>query len=198
MSLSPPSSRTFLQRRSISCEGYLREDGLIDIDAVLEDVRGAETYNEWRGPLAAGQPLHRMELRVTLDDGLTIRAVECATLAAPYPACRDVVPAMQRLVGITIISGFGREVRARIGGTDGCTHLRALLEVVGGAALQVFAASHRHRLGRFSIKDTERLDPNRPSMLDTCRGYAADGPVAARCWPDDPRVRDAQPKETTE
>jgi hypothetical protein len=188
----------FLQRRSIRCEGFLRDDGLIDIDAFLEDVRGAETSNEWRGRLAPGEPLHLMQLRVTLDAQLTIRAIESTTEAAPYPTCPDVVPAMQRLVGVAIISGFRRELHARIGGTDGCTHVRALLEAVGAAALQAFAAQRRHQQGRFTIRDAEGLDPKRPSMLDSCRGYAADGPVAARFWPDDPRVRAAHDEEDAE
>lgn len=188
MPLSDAPARTFLHRRTISCEGYLRDDGLIDIDACLTDVRGEESWNEWRGRLAPGEPLHRMHLRVTLDERLTIRAIESSTEAAPYPACRDVVPPMQRLIGIAIVSGFRREVRARIGGIDGCTHVRALLDAVGSAALQTLGAYHRRKQGRFSIRDAEQLDPNRPSMLDTCRGYAADGPVAARLWPDHPRV----------
>lgn len=188
MSVARPDVRTFLHRRTISCEGFQREDGLIDIEACLTDVCGVESWNEWRGLLAPGEPLHRMHLRVTLDERLTIRAIESVTEAAPYPACRDAASLMQRLVGLTIVGGFRRELRARIGGADGCTHVRALLDAVGSAALQTLGAYHRRKKGRFTIRDAEQLDPNRPSMLGTCRGYAADGPVAARLWPEDPRV----------
>jgi len=35
MPLSTPATRRFLTRRTITCEGYLREDGLIDVEGHL-------------------------------------------------------------------------------------------------------------------------------------------------------------------
>jgi hypothetical protein len=39
MDLSPPVARKLLHVRSVECRGYLREDGLWDIEGSLKDVK---------------------------------------------------------------------------------------------------------------------------------------------------------------
>ncbi|NDB45322.1 MAG: DUF2889 domain-containing protein, partial [Betaproteobacteria bacterium] len=55
--------------------GFEREDGLWDIEAALTDVK---TYNfviPSQGPLEAGQPIHGLNIRLTVDDQFKIHEV---------------------------------------------------------------------------------------------------------------------------
>ena len=65
MPLSDAKSRKFLNRRTITCEGYARDEGLLEIEGRLVDVRSAETTNLWRGTLKPGDALHDMSIRLT-------------------------------------------------------------------------------------------------------------------------------------
>src|SRR5260370_10187867 len=161
MPLPPSVPREFLTRRTVTCEGYLRADGLMDIEGHLVDVRGYDTNNEWRGRLKAGEPAHDMWVRLTIDEELTIvEAVSC-TDGAPYPSCRDVTPHTQRLVGLKIAGGFKREMRARIGHTECCTHIVALMEEMAGVAIQTLAGRRRGPGPREQLSTCTARDPGR-------------------------------------
>jgi hypothetical protein len=123
MPLPPPAPREFLTRRTVTCEGFNRADGLMDVEGHLVDVRGYDMNNEWRGHLKAGAAAHDMWVRLTIDEQLTIVEAVSSTDGAPYPSCRDITPHTQRLVGLKIVGGFKREMRARIGNTEGCTRM---------------------------------------------------------------------------
>jgi hypothetical protein len=183
MALSAPCKRTVLNRRNVVCEGFEREDGLLEIDAQLIDVRGSESTNPWRGALKPGEPLHNMSVRLVLSSDMVIREVEATTDSAPFPACRDVPPNLQQLVGLRIARGFKRAARARIGVPEGCTHLYALLDVIAATAMQTIAAAVRGDRSREVFAPVPGADPSRPPLIDSCRGYAADGPVVERLWP---------------
>jgi hypothetical protein len=183
MPLPPPVPREFLTRRTVTCEGYSRADGLMDIEGHLVDVRDYDMNNEWRGCLKAGDAAHDMWVRLTIDEQLTIVEAVSSTDGAPYPTCRDITPHTQRLVGLKIVGGFKREMRARIGNTEGCTHIVALMDELASVAIQTLAGSRRDRGTREQLSTFNVRDPSRPALLDTCHSYAADSPIIARLWP---------------
>jgi hypothetical protein len=120
----PPSAaaRGHVHTRRVTCEAFERTDGLWDIDASMTDVK---TYDTQRGN--SGTPLHHMWVRLTIDTGYVIKDVASAMDAFPQAACPFAVNPMQQLIGVRIGSGWQSEVRKRIGGALGCTHLRELL-----------------------------------------------------------------------
>jgi len=118
MALPPTVARELLTRRTITCEGHLRQDGLIDIEGHLVDIRGYDMNNGWRDPLPAGAAAHDMWARITIDDELTIVAAESVTDSAPYPTCGEVTPNTGRLVGVKVIGGFKRRLHELIGSTQ--------------------------------------------------------------------------------
>lgn len=183
MPLPPPDARTLLTRRTLCCEGYSRADGLLEVEGHLVDVKGYEHVYGWRDPLPAGQPIHEMWVRITFDQDLVIREIASATDAAPYPTCRDIAPNLQRLVGLKIAGGFKQEMRKRVGGTEGCTHVVTLIEALANSTIQTLASRLRDQgqeavMGVFGARDRER-----PPLIDTCHSYASDSPVVARLWP---------------
>lgn len=175
--------RRFLNRRTITCEGYVREDGLLDIEGCLIDVRGKDSTNPWRGTVPAGGPVHQMRVCLTVDESLTIRALEEATEAAPYPPCRNAAAAMQRLVGLRIVRGFRQEVRRRVGGPDSCTHVLSLLDSMASAAVQTLGSLRLGIEPGSALAAIATRDPARPTLIDSCVSYAATSPIVAVLWP---------------
>ena len=71
--LPDPVARRPVHTRRISFEGFLREDDLWDIDCTLSDTKSVPIPMRERGVLPAGEPIHHMRVRLTVDDTLTIR-----------------------------------------------------------------------------------------------------------------------------
>jgi hypothetical protein len=132
--------RKHIHTRRIVCEAYEREDGLWDVDANMSDVK---TYDTERG--RAGQPMHDMWVRLTLDTEFVIRGVASVMDAYPQGTCPFAVNPMQELVGVKIGAGWQSEVRQRIGGALGCTHLRELLAPMATTAMQAMGGVLRGR-----------------------------------------------------
>src|SRR5690554_6406472 len=137
MPLSHPSvPHQHFHTRRVEVRGYRREHGLWDVEGHLVDSKTYSFSNKERGEVQAGEPVHEMWLRITVDDDLVIRAAEAVTDAAPYSVCPAITPNFARLVGIRIGAGFRREVKKRLGGTEGCTHLIELLGPIATTAYQ--------------------------------------------------------------
>lgn len=177
MPLSAPAPRQPIHTRRVTCQGFRRQDGLWDIEGHLTDVKAYPFENAFRGTIAPGEPLHEMRLRMTVDDDLTIVAIEATTDHGPYALCPEITPAFQALVGLKIGPGFTRAVKERVGGARGCTHLVELMGPIATTAFQTV----------MPIRSCERqatADPAvRPRLLDTCHVFAADGDHARRHWP---------------
>jgi len=137
---SPAVERSHVHTRRIVCEAFERADGLWDIDANMTD---AKTYDTQRGK--AGAPLHNMWLRLTIDTEFVIRDIASAMDAYPQTACPLAVHPMRELIGVKIGAGWQGEVRKRIGGALGCTHLRELLAPMATTAMQAMGNVLRHR-----------------------------------------------------
>src|SRR5512134_2558258 len=158
MPLSTPNvSRQRLHERRVSYEGFQRSDGLFDIDAHIEDVKDHD-FALLTGTRAAGEPIHEMHVRVTIDRDFNIHAVEARTDRMPYPgACDRIEPSYAKLVGANLISGFRKRLHDLMGGIHGCTHLTELLGYLPTAAVQMFAGLQREDNGT-----------RKPFQLDRC------------------------------
>ena len=177
MPLSPPAEREHLHTRDIEFNGFLRADGLFDIEAHLSDVKTYGFANEFRGRIGAGEPLHDMWLRITVGDDLIVRDIEAVTDAGPYQICPAIAPNFKRMVGVRMGAGWRRAVRERLGGVAGCTHLSETLIAMGTVAFQT--------LYPYLVKKRESQPrEGRPPLLDTCHAFRADGPLARRLWPE--------------
>lgn len=175
MPLSPPAARTALHHRRIDCRGFRRDDGLWDIEAHLVDAKTYDFANHDRGgTIHAGEPLHEMLLRVTIDTALRIHQVEAVIEHGPYRICGAIAPAFAGLAGQSIGLGFLSEVRRRFGGVKGCTHVVELFGPVATTAFQTLVAA---RTGAAAAGE-------RPQALGTCHAYAPTSEVVARQWPE--------------
>jgi hypothetical protein len=167
----------------------MREDGLLDIDGRLVDVRAYDMDSEWRGKVPKGEPAHEMWVRLTVDDDLVIRDVACSTDAAPYPSCRAVPPNLSRLVGLAVSGGFKKQVRQRIGGTEGCTHILALIEVMSSVAIHALAGKRRGDGRDIMLGTYGTRTAGQHPLVGTCLSYAEDSEVVLRLWPESYRAK---------
>lgn len=176
MPLNQPTARSLVHQREITCKGYRRDDGLWDIEGHLVDTKTYAFKNQFRGEVQPGEPVHEMWLRLTIDQSLNVQAAEASTEYAPYAMCPDITPNFQRLAGLRIGPGWMREVRQRVGGVLGCTHLVELLGPMATTAYQTLAGQR---------KQAESSDvKKRPLFLDTCHAHASNSQVVKMHWPE--------------
>ncbi len=179
MPLSRAVSREPIHRRQIDCSGFRREDGLWDIEGHLVDTKTYAFKNEHRGEVEAGEPIHQMWLRLTVDDEMTIQAVEAATDHSPFAVCPAILPNFQRLKGLKIARGFNGKVAEMLGGVEGCTHH---VELIGRLATVAFQTIFPYR-NRMAAAEGRNPDASRkPRLLNTCHAFAENGEIAKRLW----------------
>lgn len=175
MPLSTPTQRELIHRRQIQCDGYERADGLWDIEAHMTDVKTYDMDNRHRGgKIIAGDQLHDMWLRITIDEHYMVHNVEAVIDKSPYKACPSIVEQFKALEGHKIAAGFTRLTRELFSGTNGCTHLRELL---GPIATVAFQTTHKARHKK--LKDTGA----KPVTLNTCHALADTGEVVKDFYP---------------
>lgn len=176
MPLTKPAPRKHLHTREIVCRGYQRDDGLWDVEAALADTKTYSFDNQDRGGVSAGEPLHGMKIRLTVDADLVVHSVEAVTEHSPFSICGGATPNYDALKGLKIGPGWRKAVLAAVGGVKGCTHLTDLL--VGPMAVTAF-----HTVTPARAKRDEAGDGKRPALIDSCHAFASDGPVVKRRWP---------------
>lgn len=180
MPLPPPAPRTPAHQRRIEYHGFHREDGLWDIEGHLRDTKSYAQRMRER-TLPAGEPVHDMLVRVTIDDAMTVVDIHAAMLSAPFDECPQAEPPVRRLVGATLGRGWRRALDEAIGGTRGCTHLRELLFGTATAAFQTLGSYHHHL--RQQRGEPEPVQATPPFYMGGCMSWDFDGPVVARVAP---------------
>jgi hypothetical protein len=176
MPLPSASARKLVHTRIIDCRGYEREDGLFDIEGHLTDTKAFHwVRRESKVGLPAGEPVHDMWIRITVDLDMRIQEAVAVTDASPYRACGSITPNFSALKGVIIQRGWTKDLRAKIGGAAGCTHLWELLGRVATVALQ----------STVTARDTLKpLGPGQiPYQFNSCHMYTADSPATLERWP---------------
>ncbi|HMV18583.1 MAG TPA: DUF2889 domain-containing protein [Rhodocyclaceae bacterium] len=174
MSLPPSSAaRRRVHARRIEIEGFLREDGLLDLDARLTDVKDQD-YVIASGLRKAGEPIHDLFLRVTIDTQFNIVGACAVSARVPYPGgCETITPAYRQLVGLNLVKGFRKTVGEMFADVRGCSHLSELLLSLPTAAIQTLATFRR---------DTEDTD-GKPFQLDRCHALETTTQTVLRYYP---------------
>jgi Protein of unknown function (DUF2889) len=180
MPLSPSTSRRALKHtRAIQIEAFARDDGLWDIDAHITDIKTRDAKLA-SGVRPAGQPMHDLWMRITVDRQLNVVGAEAVSDAVPYAGfCNTIGPAYAKLIGLNLLKGFRDGVRQRLSGIQGCTHLTELAQILPTAAIQAFAGEV------FDTRDGAAADDQteKPFQLDRCHALRSDGAAVAKYYP---------------
>lgn len=174
MPLSPPTHpRRKVHLREIQVEGYRRDDGLLELDACLRDTKAID-YALASGVRKAGDPVHEMRVRVTIDAAFNIVDAEACSDWVPYPGgCDTIGPAYRKLIGLNLVRGFRRTVGEMFADVRGCSHLTELLLSLPTAAIQTFAT--------FQRDNAETLE--KPFQLDRCHALETSSETVRQFYP---------------
>lgn len=180
MGLPESAPREKKHQRKIDCAGYRRDDGLWDIDAHMVDTRtydcGYADYH--RGDLIrAGEPVHDMWMRLTIDLDLLIHDVQAASVKTPFDVCPRAADSMRDLVGLRIGPGWLRQARERVTRDRSCTHLMDLLGPLAATAFQTVHAE-------LDARERERPQREKPPILDSCLALSSSGEAVKKLWPE--------------
>jgi DUF2889 family protein len=169
----PEVEREHTHTRRVRYEGYKRADGLFDIEGHLTDVKNHDHHMK-TGVRRAGQPIHEMWIRLTIDRHLTILDAVASSDAVPYPGgCEAIAPAYRRLIGLNLAREFRKKVREFFGDVKGCTHLSEMLAGMPTAAVQTFAGE----------VPEERPDGRKPFQLDQCHALETSSDTVKKWYP---------------
>lgn len=160
----PHAPPTAVHRRSIIVDSYPLDDGHVTVVGRLTDVQ------PWGGP--GHDVIHDMTLTVTVRlEDLVITSADAGMASFPHAECPFIAPAFGQLEGLSVRRGFTRELRERLGGVSGCTHLGELARAMGPAIVRTSAAT-RHRQ---AVTGDPGAGPAQ-LPLGTCHIWAPDGP----------------------
>ena len=179
MPLSSPVPRTLRHTRAIQVDAYARDDGLWDLDARITDVKTRDIALA-SGLRGAGNAIHDLKLRLTINRELVIVDAEAASDAVPYPGfCDTIAPAYKSLIGLSLTNHFRLRLKDRLAGVLGCTHLTELSLILPTAAMQAYANDV------IKTRDGDDVDDSseRPFQLDRCHALRIDGPAVAKYYP---------------
>ena len=173
MPLSQPTiERTPQHIRQVNYRSFEREDGLWDIEGELLDTKAIDLPRpNGEGIRKAGDPIHHMLIRVTVNTQLVVQAIEACMQAHPVQGCPAALDAMQRMVGCSMARGWRKAIETNLAGITGCTHMRELLNNMATATFQ-------------SIVSAFSTTPDQPpAYLGRCTGWSFNGPAVMQYYP---------------
>ena len=179
--LPPPQTRTHLHHRKVDYNGYLRDDGLWDIEARVTDTRTYAIDAPGRPKLDAGLPVHDMLIRATVDDAMTIQEISAVMESRPFGECMQAQAPMQKMVGATMGPGWRQAIEKALGGIQSCAHLRELLFNMATAAYQTIPVYRAHLAKLSNIPPDATGKP--PHHLGKCVAWDFNGSVVLRNYP---------------
>ncbi len=170
-----PAGRRHLHTRTIKIDGYEREDGLFEIEGHLTDVKHFDV-NAAHFSRKAGDPVHDMKIRLTLDGEMNIVDAFAVTDGMPYiDECNKITPDYRaKLKGQKIAAGFRVFLAGLFGKLKGCAHMTELLGSMAPAAIQAMYGQ-----GRAKVVDPDK----KPFQLDGCHALDTRGQVVAKFYP---------------
>jgi hypothetical protein len=155
--------------------GFERSDGLFDIEGRMRDTKSTDSDLLFKTVLA-GSLIHDMHIVVTIDAKLVIRRIDAHSDAAPSRFCAEINHAYRSLEGLSIGAGFMKEVKSRLSGSKGCTHLTELLGPIATTAIQTLMGWRKPADAPNGADEGQPAVQAHP-MIDTCHAWRAGGEV---------------------
>lgn len=173
-------NRRPMHTRRIEMTAYARDDGLWDFEAWLRDEKPFDYIDPGRGAMRAGDPVHDIRVRLTVDDERVVRDIEVQMNAMPFGTCHEVRDSLRVLIGERVGPGW-RQVLKRIAHHDTCTHAHELLVPLATAVHQGMSLG-REPEGKVALQPDATLQAP-PFFVDGCHSWRSDGPAVAHFYP---------------
>jgi len=176
--LPEPGRRALSHTRTLDLRAYRRDDGLWDIEGHLVDVKPF-AYSLLDAHRAAGEPVHDMWLRLTIDRDFVVRSAEARMDQGAHGICHEVTPNFADLAGLRIGSGWNRKVRERVGHGRGCTHLIEMLSQMATTAMQALWSEQEQEEGEVPAAERELA----AGLENSCYAYRSDSAFVRDYFP---------------
>ena len=176
-------NRTLLHTREIICKGYLRSDGLFDVEGRLQDLTNEPTDLPFHR-VPQGGTIHDMRLVMTIDADMVIQHITAVTTTGASQFCGEAAAVYSGLAGLKIAAGFKKNMKAIVGGATGCTHLTELLERMANVAMQTLFSTYRTEATRRRETGEQQVIAVRPWVIGTCHAYREEGDAVRLLWPE--------------
>ena len=164
------TDRKPVHHRKMEINTFDLGDHRVLVEGQLQDTRNspASTGDSKTEPYL----VHHLMARVWVQGpDLTISAVEAEMKSIPREGCPEALPAVQKLVGLKIVTGFTQKVKDLIGNVKGCSHLTNLFLTLGPVAVQGYWAAYGRRPEARSLDN-----PAISRVIDSCHVWRKDGP----------------------
>ncbi|TYL49463.1 DUF2889 domain-containing protein [Marinomonas sp. IMCC 4694] len=166
--------RKLMHKRVIESHGFLREDGLWDIQATMQDLKAYDVRREFDDSLVpTNSPFHDISVTLTLDDTFLIKEVNVSMDSFPFPNCGAAAPNFALLKNTRIGPGWNRWLKKTFSGKVGCTHVLELLPVAATTAFQTMWQP----LGE---KYPKQVPIALGKLVNSCQGWSDNGPMVSR------------------
>lgn len=160
-------------------KAYQRDDGLFDVEARLVDRKPFPLLRMNAAvPTPAGEALHDISVRLTVDGNYVVHAIEASSDVTPFDLCKEAEATLSVLVGERIARGWSAIVKERLRGAASCSHLMEMLIPLATTALQGIRGLNPEG-ARFSV-DAKGV----PLKLDSCYAYGRQREVVKINWPE--------------
>jgi len=179
MPLSAAAPRKKLHTRNIELNGYLRDDGLFDIEGHMTDIKAYPIKNRWRNGIDPGEALHEMWVRLTINDEFKIIDVEAVTDNSPFEMCPNITENYKELIGLNIGVGWRRAVNEKVKGKKGCTHISELMGPLATVSFQTMMDNIQKK----NISEAKKKQ-FKPMVLNSCHAWADDSEVVKMFFPE--------------
>lgn len=174
---TPGSPRRNTHTRTIQLEAYERDDGLLDLEALLEDSKPGH-FTTMTRDFPCGVPIHLIAIRLTVNKAMDILAAEAQMHRTPLPqTCPGAEINIERLIGANLLKGFRKEVAARIPPSDRCSHVSELAALMPTLAIQAMMKEQAAK------ELSGPPSPVRPLKIGGCHAWREDGPVVMKYYP---------------
>lgn len=158
-----------VQSRAIEIQIFDLGDHRVMVEGQLRDRRLVPPRGSQDHPALIHHLVARLWVR---GPDLTITAAEAEMKQFPRDLCPEILPGLQKLVGLRIITGYTQKVKELIGGVQGCSHLTNLFLTMGPAAVQGYWAAYGREPGARSLNNPAIL-----RVIDSCHVWRKDGPL---------------------
>jgi hypothetical protein len=154
--------------RKVEINTFDLGDHQVLVEGELLDTRPVGSEEKGEGL----RTIHHLFARIRVQGpDLTITHVDAEMKRIPREGCPEALPAVQKLAGLRIISGYTQKVKELIGDVKGCSHLTSLLLSMGPVAVQGYFAAHGKK-GAARTPD----NPAFARVLNSCHVWRDDGP----------------------
>lgn len=180
MPLSATKEREHIHTRTITINAFRRKNGLLDVEGRITDVKPFEHHMR-DGIRKAGEPVHDLSIRITLDNTLTVTDALASMDYTAHDLCPQAAPNFKNIIGLQIGPGWNKKIKTAMSPGLGCTHIIEMLAQMATGAKQALWSRRAGEPVEIPPEQEREMDQE---MLNTCYPYRENSSWIKANYPD--------------